>query len=191
MRRRRGDPSCRTSAMSLPTAADGTIVNERALAVHWHAPLRKFSEWASFRFGTTPGTAAGSPPGMTKPPIYRPSVIGRPALIFPRKMIYCFYRYRFYATVITSVCAALYLSAQRLFCISGPAADDALGLFMKTICCSAFPCALGYRLEIPNLFPDFRFSESESTSRKYRAGKTKREIEKNCFNDCSWRLIED
>lgn len=79
------------------------ILNERVFAMRWHASLRKFFEWSSFRFGTMPGTAGDSLSGMGE--LQYTGVCYRLAgLIFSWEVIYRFYRYRFYATVITSVC---------------------------------------------------------------------------------------
>lgn len=108
-------------------AGDGNHEWTCFCTVHWHASLRKFLEWVSFRFGTMPGTAGGDSLSGMGEYRYTTSVCYRPAsLIFSCKVIYWFYRYRFYATVITSVCAAPYLSPRRLFRISKAVHDDAL-----------------------------------------------------------------
>lgn len=91
--------------MPLSTAVVTKILNERVFAVRWHASLRKFFEWSSFRFGTMPGTAGDSLSRMGE--LQYTGVCYRLAgLIFSWEVIYRFYRYRFYATVITSVCIA-------------------------------------------------------------------------------------
>lgn len=57
----------RASAMPLSTTVQVTkILNEHVFAVRWHASLRKFFEWSSFRFGTMPGTGGDSLSEMGK-----------------------------------------------------------------------------------------------------------------------------
>jgi len=124
--------------MPLPAAAMTETMNEHVFAVHWHASLRKFFEWASFRFGTMPGTAGDSLSGMDERQ-YTGVCYRLAGLIFSWEVIYWFYQYRFYATVITSVCRTVFKAdVQRLFCISRATLNNALWLFMKTVCCSFF-----------------------------------------------------
>lgn len=125
--------------MPLPAAAMTETMNEHVFAVHWHASLRNFFEWASFRFGTMPGIAGDSLSRMGERQ-YTGVCYRLAGLIFSWEVIYRFYRYRFYATVITSFCRTVFKAdVQRLFCISRAPLNNALQLFVKTSC--SFPRA--------------------------------------------------